>query len=237
MIIYVNGDSHTAAAEAVNSFAFAEDDPDLFYLGRAPHPENWRVGWAHQLGQLLKCSVYSNAESASSNTRILRTTRAWLEQHPHLHRDVVVIVQWSTWEREEWLHEGTYLQVGSSGIDDVPQALQEKYRNYVIGTDWKSKTEQAHGGIWEFHQELSNQGIEHVFFNGNNHFGKILESDRQDWGHHYIGPYDAEMTYDQWLKNNGHSTVSANSWHFGQPAHAAWCNRMLQYCIDHNLVT
>ena len=43
MMLYVNGDSHTAGAEAVNSHAFAEDDPDLFYLGRAPHPENLAV--------------------------------------------------------------------------------------------------------------------------------------------------------------------------------------------------
>jgi hypothetical protein len=38
MILYVNGDSHTAAAEAVNPHAFAEDDPiALFYMGRALH--------------------------------------------------------------------------------------------------------------------------------------------------------------------------------------------------------
>jgi hypothetical protein len=43
MILYVNGDSHTAAAEAVNPHAFAEDDSALFYLGRAPHPENLAV--------------------------------------------------------------------------------------------------------------------------------------------------------------------------------------------------
>jgi len=32
MILYVNGDSHTAAAEAVNPHAFAEDDRNLQYL-------------------------------------------------------------------------------------------------------------------------------------------------------------------------------------------------------------
>jgi hypothetical protein len=237
MIIYVNGDSHTAAAEAVNSYAFAEDDPNLFYMGRAPHPENWRAGWAHQLGQLLKCPIFSDAESAASNARILRTTREWIATHPHLYKDMVMMIQWSTWEREEWLHEGTWLQVGSSGIDDVPPSLQEKYRNFVIGTDWEFKTQQAHQEIWQLHQELQDLGIRHVFFNGNNHFGKIPESEKKDWGINYIDPYQAEMTYDQWLRRNGFDTVAPNSWHFGQSAHAAWCNRMLQYCIDHNLVT
>ena len=45
MILYVNGDSHTAGAEAVNSHAFAEDDPALYHLGRLPHPENLEVSW------------------------------------------------------------------------------------------------------------------------------------------------------------------------------------------------
>ena len=49
MRIYVNGDSHTAAAEAVNQHAFAEDDGRYFYLGRAPHPANKRVSWAQRL--------------------------------------------------------------------------------------------------------------------------------------------------------------------------------------------
>ena len=50
MILYVNGDSHTAAAEAVNSYSFAEDDPALFYMGRVPHPANIAISWGKLLG-------------------------------------------------------------------------------------------------------------------------------------------------------------------------------------------
>jgi hypothetical protein len=162
-MLYVNGDSHTAAAEAVNTHAFAEDDPALFYLGRAPHPENISVSWGKQLSLSLRAGLRCDAESASSNARILRTTREWLDKVGSDHPDPLIIIQWSTWEREEWLHNGVYYQVGSSGIDDVPQELQEKYRNYVIGTDWKFKTQQAHDEIWAFHQQLNKQGIKHIF--------------------------------------------------------------------------
>ena len=148
MILYVNGDSHTAAAEAVNPHAFAEDDGQLFYMGRAPHPDNLAVSWGKLLSLTLKASFHCGAESASSNTRILRTAREWLNEQ-NRYNDLLLIVQWSTWEREEWLHNGTYYQVGSSGIDHVPQELQEKYRHFVIGTDWQLKTEQAHKEIWE----------------------------------------------------------------------------------------
>ena len=78
MILYVNGDSHAAAAEAVNAHAFAEDDPALFYLGRAPHPKNLAVSWGKVLSLALRSGFRCDAESASSNSRIIRTTREWL---------------------------------------------------------------------------------------------------------------------------------------------------------------
>jgi hypothetical protein len=233
MILYVNGDSHSAAAEAVNPHAFAEDDSALFYLGRAPHPDNLAVSWGRLLSQALRTGFHCAAESASSNDRILRTTRAWLENYIK-YDDVLLIIQWSTWEREEWLHNGTYYQVGSSGIDHVPAGLQEKYKNYVIGTDWQHKTQQAHDQIWEFHRELKSQNIKHVFFNGNNDFSKI--QDHKDWGVNYIGPYDPLCTYDSIIRACGVDTVMPGSWHFGREGHSAFHRFILDYIIKNKFV-
>ena len=234
MILYVNGDSHTAAAEAVVPAAFAEDDSNLNYLGRIPHPENLAVSWGKLLSLTLKATFHCAAESASSNTRILRTTREWLNNCKYNSAEMLLIIQWSTWEREEWLHEGIYYQVGASGIDNVPQSLQEKYRNFVIGTDWEFKTQQAHDEIWQFHLELKHQNIKHIFFNGNNNFSKITE--KKDWQANYIAPYDPNMTYDSILKNNGIETVAPNSWHFGRDGHSFWHRFMLQYIIDNKFI-
>ena len=233
MILYVNGDSHTAAAEAVNPHAFAEDDADLAYLGRTPHPANLAVSWGRRLSETLKAGFHCAAESASSNARILRTTRDWLRQQV-TYNDLLLIIQWSTWEREEWLHEGVYYQVGASGIDHVPQALQKKYRNFVTGTDWKLKTHQAHKEIWDFHQELADQGVCHIFFNGNNDFDCI--TDRQDWGFNYIGPYDPKMTYDAIIRSHGIDTVMPGSWHFGPEGHSAFHRFILKYIVNNKFV-
>jgi len=233
MILYVNGDSHAAAAEAVNSFAFAEDDPELGYLGRIPHPDNLAVSWGRLLSQTLKCGFHCGAESASSNTRILRTTRDWISKQ-NGYNDPLIIVQWSTWEREEWLHNGVHYQVGASGTDHVPADLQESYKNYVVNTDWKEKTQQAHNEIWQFHQELEGQGIKHIFFNGNNDFSKI--ADRNDWGVSYIGPYDSTQTYDALIRAQGIQTVAPNSWHFGRNGHSYFHRFMLQYCIANKFI-
>ena len=235
MIVYVNGDSHTAAAEAVNQHAFAEDDPAFFYLGRAPHPINLAVSWGHVLAQTLKATFKCDAESASSNIRILRTARTWANQHRD-RKDQLMIIQWSTWEREEWIIDGRPYQVNASGIDHVPESHQQRYREWIAGLDWQKSEIHWHREIYDFHQELLAQGIRHVFFNGNNHFDKISDSARFDWGANYIAPYDPSHTYNQWLKSHGYQTVAPNSWHFGQQAHAAWSHFMLQYCINNRMI-
>jgi len=234
LILYVNGDSHTAAAEAVNNHAFAEDDPHLYYLGRLPHPENLQHSWGKLLSLTLRAGFHCGAESASSNARILRTTREWLANNPN--QDVLLIIQWSTWEREEWYdHESKqYFQVNASGIDQVPQAWQEKYKQYIIGIDWQHKTDLAHEEIWAFHNELVAQNIKHIFFNGNSDFSKI--KDQKDWSLNYIGPYDSNQTFDAIIQAAGIDTVAPNSYHYGKDGHSFFHRFMLQYIIANKFI-
>lgn len=234
MILYINGDSHTAAAEAVNAHAFAEDDSQYFYMGRAPHPDNLYVSWGRILSNVLKAILHCDAESAASNDRILRTTRAWLENNKKDWYRTLIIIQWSTWEREEWLHQAQYYQVNGSGIDQVPQELQEKYRQYILGIDWTTKTQQAHDMIWAFHRELDQQGIKHVFFNGNNSFDQIV--DQKSWGNSYIHPYDKSQTYHALLQSAGFNTVAPQSWHYGADAHQWWSRYLKDYLITNKML-
>jgi hypothetical protein len=234
MMLYVNGDSHSAAAEAVNQHAFAEDDPALFYLGRAPHPDNLAVSWGKLLSSTLKSGFRCDAESASSNSRILRTTNEWLAGAGADFPDQLVIIQWSTWEREEWTHLGQTYQINGSGIDHVPQELQEKYRNFVIGLDWQEKTRCAHEEIWQFHVDLQDRGIRHIFFNGNNDFSSIQQ--QHSWGNSYIGPYTPEQTYHAIIRAKGIDTVAPGSWHFGRDGHSAFYRFILDYIIRNKFV-
>ena len=236
MRIYVNGDSHTAAAEAVNTYAFAEDDPQYNYLRRLPHPANLAVSWGKRLATAVSCAFHCGAESASSNQRILRTTKQWLLDNPTAYSDTLMIIQWSTLERQEWLIDGEYFQVNASGVDIVPQAYQEKYKNYILSIDYEQVRNEAHQAIWDFHQELTLLGVKHIFFNGNNTFQGMLPENQKDWGTSYIKPYDQAGSYHGWLRNNGFETVSKDSWHFGEEAHGAWARFMLQYIVKNRLV-
>jgi hypothetical protein len=234
MILYTNGDSHTAAAEAVNPHAFAEDDPRLVYLKRLPHPDNLAVSWGKTLADNIKGSFHCDAESAASNYRILRTTRSWIERNQKDWHRTLMIIQWSTWEREEWPYEGDYLQVNASGVDHVPESLQQRYREFIANVDWREKTQHWHQQIWQLHQELLDKNIAHVFFNGDSDFSKI--KDQQDWGLNYIGPYDPKHTYSAVIKSAGIETVAPNSYHFGRQGHSFFARFMLKYCIDNKLL-
>jgi hypothetical protein len=236
MILYVNGDSHTAAAEAVNPYGWACDDHRYFYLGRNAHPDNLAVSWSKRLSDVLKMGLHCDAEAGCSNTRIRRSTIEFLDQIPDAADRYFVIIQWSTWERQEWLIDREWYQIGASGTDSVPESHSDQYKEFVSSVDWTRVTQQEHDKIWEFHQELSKKGIRHLFFNGDNHFGSLQS--RLAWDPAiYIDPYNPEMTYSSWLRRHGFETVSPKSWHFGQDAHGAWARFMLKYITTNQLIS
>jgi len=239
LIVYVNGDSNSAGAEAVKPACFAEDDPLYWRLGRQPHPDNLAASYgcelANRLGAILDC----DAESASSNDRIMRTTRRYLENN----KPDLLIIGWATWEREEWLHDGTYYQVTASGTDAVPPELAERYRNWVIGQTTATREDKMlawHQRIYQLHLDLETAGIRHVFFNCFSDFANIasgqITTDNSDnpnrsglheWNHSYIGPYDKQLTYYQWLTNQGFQATK--HYHFLAEAHRAWADYLYEF--------
>ena len=236
MILYINGCSHTAAAEAAVPHAFAEDDWNYQHLGRRPHPDNFRHSWATQVSQKLNLPLECDAESAASNDRIIRTTRDWINTNTDKLADTVMIIQWTTWEREEWLHDGTWYQVNASGIDSVPPALQHQYREFVASVDWAVKTRQAHEKIWQLHLDLKALGVRHVFFNGQSTFSELSLHEQQDWAVNYIEPYSIDHSYAAILRKNGYDFANPNTYHFGVEAHCFWANYVLQYLDTHNIL-
>lgn len=233
MILYANGCSHTAAAEAVVPDAFALDN-GRNGLDRRPHPINLAASWCTKLGQALNMPVVCEAESGGSNPRILRTTRDWIQHNPDLLNKVFMVLQWTTWERQEWLFGNTWYQVNASGQDWVPRPLRSKYQDFVINVDWTRATEWCHKEIYKLHLELNQLNIPHLFFSGHSTFSDII--DHKDWKNRYMQPYLRSGSYNAVLKNNGFDYVNPKSFHFGANAHAFWANHVLQYVNSNNLL-
>ena len=202
MILYVNGDSHSAGYEA----------------GGIEH------SYGKHLADKLNAELICHAKPGCSNDRIIRITKEYLKNNtPNL-----IIIGWTTWEREEWLHNEKYYCVNSSGHSRLPADLQPKYKEWVLSKDHNSINDErlAHQKIWDLHQELKTKKIPHIFFNCYLNFTNIvLFNDPQfDWGDNYLDPYTKDSPYWHYLTKQGYK--SNQHLHFGEDAHQAWANHL-----------
>ena len=222
MILYVNGDSHSTGAEAVNKYCFAEDDPQYKYLGRLPHPDNLFVSYGNVLAKNLSAELYCDAESAGSNDRIIRTTKHYLRNN----RPDLIVIGWATWEREEWFNEGQYWQINAGGVGaDWPDAVKQQYKYWVLNAQPYKRANFWHEEIYKLHLELLDKNIKHLFFNTYTAFNYDFIT-QFNWKYNYLNPYLDDYTYYHWLSNQGFETVNPNSFHFGPDAHHAWANHL-----------
>lgn len=207
-MIYVNGDSH--------SYGLDLDIADRYSSIVARHFNHECVNESHP---------------GASNQRILRTAQEYL----NVNQPDLVIIGWTTWEREEWLHNGQYFNVNSSGYDNLAPELESKYKEWVMYQNEDTlqlKSDYWHQKIWDFHQELKNKNIKHLFFNCMYNFFNV--TNLQDWSNSFIGPYDNASSYYWHLKSQGFTT---DEWyHYKQDGHAYWANVLIDYINKNNLL-
>jgi hypothetical protein len=226
LILYVNGDSHSAGAEAVNSHAFANDDINYRHLGRAPHPDNLKSSYGYLLAQKLGMDFHCDAESAASNNRILRTTREYLNTNtsPDL-----IVIGWTTWEREEFSHDGVYYQINGAGIArDWPKEVVDYYKKWLDYVNLNSKSQYWHDTIYKFHKELLDKDIPHLFFSAFSTFRHDFIAP-VEWNDCYLDPYVNNGCYYNWLQDRGFLPNNQNTFHHGADAHSAWAEHLYYY--------
>lgn len=207
-MLYVNGDSH--------SYGIGINSTETF---------------AHRVADKFNLDLINQSKIGASNQRIIRTTQEYLETNtPDL-----VLIGWTTWEREEWLHDGTYYNVNSSGHDGLPAELENQYKVWVTEQTTDSldvKSQYWHNKIYKLHVDLQKKNIPHLFFNCMYNFFKIV--DIVDWGNNYVGPYENNYSYYWYLKNLGYAT---DQWyHFKANGHATWANLLIKYIENHDII-
>jgi len=226
-VIYINGDSHSAGAQIINDHSFAEDDYRYTALGRRPHPENIPYTFGYKLANALNQAFWLDAESASSNDRIIRTTKKAIDETINK-QNMFIIIGWATFEREEWKYKDGYLQLSAGGSDSVPKEFETDYKEWVTNQTeivLDKKTKMWHDRIYEFHLELQEQNIKHLFFNTYLYFDTI--KNKQNWHNTFIDPYSQDGTYFYWCKNKGYQTRN-NTYHYGADAHNAYFLYLLE---------
>jgi len=206
-VIYINGDSHSAGAEIINGYCFAADDRRYIAWGSRAHPEAIPYTYGYKIAQALNQPFFMDAESASSNARILRTTRQFVEQTQNKNK-LFCIIGWASWEREEWKYQDGFLQITASGIDSVPESMEEEYKKWVIKQtpeERKLKEKFWADKIAQFSEELTEQNIKHIFFHTDE--------------------------YTKYLTEQGYQTVNGG-YHFGADAHTAWYKHLLPQVME-----
>ena len=88
--------------------------------------------FGYKLAQHLGEELVLDAESASSNDRILRTTQEYLREVTPL-----VVIGWATWEREEWNTQTANINLSKfpGGTDSVPQHMENEYKSLVLNSN------------------------------------------------------------------------------------------------------
>ena len=240
MILYINGDSHSVGADAVAPYSFANDEGKHWGTPhRHGYKENILASYGVQSAEMLNWDWINQGESGGSNDRIIRTTENFLEISNV--ENLFILIGWTTWEREEWLHDGVYYQVNASGRDQVPPELQTKYKEWVIKQDDVERERKMlfwHDKIYHFHLSLRHRGIRHLFFNTYTDFAPIVHNQLvttdnrpplHNWHNSYIDPYNQNFAYYYWLKQHGYQTVSENNYHYGKLAHTKWAEFLVPH--------
>lgn len=209
MILYVNGDSHSRGNNV-------KDNIKTF---------------ASLLSRALDFKLVNSAKSGASNDRIIRTTCNYLADN----RPDLVIIGWSTWEREEWEHQGQFYDVNSSGHDQLPELLVTQYKHWVTEQTPDTlieKSQQIHEKIYKLHCTLNEKQIPHVFFNCMYNFFEI--KNQHDWNNSYVGPYKNDSSYYWYLKNQ--NFVTDDWYHYDEDGHQAWADFLIDYIKENKLL-
>jgi hypothetical protein len=209
MMMYVNGDSHSHGMQL------------------KPYER-----FSNIVAKELRADVINSANVGASNASIMRTTKQYLADNTTAD---LILIGWTTWEREEWVYQNQHYNINSSGCDQLPENLQKLYKNWIIDQTpelLNAKSMHWHDEIYKFHQELRQKNIKHLFFNCMYNFFQI--DNRHNWGTNFIEPYDNNASYYWWLTQQGF--FSDKWYHFGADGHAAWAARLINYIKEHNII-
>ena len=214
MILYVNGDSHSAGHDAVE---------------RGP---NLEASYGFKLAKKLNAEFVCDAVAGCGNDSIIDRTLKYLESNiPDL-----IVIGWSTWERETWCWNNEPYNFTSSGTDSVHPMLREFYKEWVIDSEkpyvQRRRERDAHTKIYLLHKYLTAKNIKHLFFNCYSYFFYNVQYNEPKyyWGdvdRNYIDPYNSQMTYYKWLGDRGFKPSNPEFYHYGEDAHEAWAEFLL----------
>ena len=141
MIIYVNGSTHTMAAEAVTPFIVAKDDPEVTQLGSIPHPDNLAVSWSKVLSLSLRAGLQCSAVGDNTIDRIIDDTRKWTKNQ---RTGNIIIIEWADinaddeekiWQLHQELNQQQFKHIFFNGNTECTNSSHDWGSSYITPFD------------------------------------------------------------------------------------------------------
>ena len=240
MILYVNGDSHSAGVGCGGEFGSTTDDSNLAHIGEAPHPDNLMHSFGAILARKYNWELVCQARQGGSVDRSIRTAKQFVYQ---AQGDIFVLLGIPSIEREEWFYEGAWYQVNASGQESIPKGLRHKYKQWVTswqsGFDYYVRQLEIHQKLIDFHNWLLKHKINHLFFNATQTFQPedrpdVLPEEHRfcayDWQESFYKPYGEPFDTNAFTNWCIDKKFKSDVWgHFGKDAHQAWATEIEPY--------
>ena len=176
MLLYANGDSHTA--------------PEYSYASLV----------AKEFGS----SLINQAQGGSSNASIIRRTREYLE-HSTPDFIVIGWSTWEReeWYVDNVYYNVN--SSGCDVLPTRLKARYKAWVKRQNTDTLTEKSKKTHQDIFDLHRHLQEKNIKHLFFNCMYNFVHTVHKP-YNWGNQFLGPYDNNKSYYWYLKGQGMST-------------------------------
>lgn len=89
--LYVNGSAHVCAAQCVNDYTCAKDDPLYGHFQTKPHPDNLALSWAKFLSDAVRMPLVMGARTDNTISDIIQQTTEYVENN----QNDLIIIGWS----------------------------------------------------------------------------------------------------------------------------------------------
>jgi hypothetical protein len=166
MMLYVNGSTHTMAAEAVTPYIVANDDPALAHLGKLPHPTNLATSWGKMLSIALRAGFQCGALVDNTVDKIIDDTTEWAVSQEN---DSIIIIEWADITRE---HEDKIWEFHKKLIDQNTKHIFFNSNISLTKTyEWGSSYISPNGADGTYEKRLQIANIETVA-STSKHYGR-----------------------------------------------------------------
>lgn len=209
MLLYANGDSHTAS--------------EYSYAGLV----------AKEFGY----NICNEAIGGSSNASIIRRTREYITNNKPDFL-IIGWSTWDReeWFYDNNYYDVN--SSGHATVPGALQEKYKNWVRMQTSDTLSDKSKQWHNDIHRLHKDLNQKNIRHLFFNCMYNFVHTIDGTTSDkpfnWNNQYIDPYDNNNSYYWYLKSKG---IITDEWyHYGIDGHTIWAEHLINHIKENRLI-